>query len=92
MKRGQIPQKYGFTLVEILTAIAVVAILLALLIPALTAVQDTAMRVKQRTQFHSIEVALETFSTDTGDYPPSRWNTPALRSPVASLRSTSCPP
>lgn len=75
MKRGQIHQKNGFTLLEILTAIAVIGILLALLIPALSSVKDTAMKVKQRAQFHSIGVGLEAFYTDTGDYPPSEWNT-----------------
>lgn len=65
----------GFTLVEILTAMAVIAILLAFLIPALSSVEETAMKVKQRAQFHSIEVALEAFSADTGDYPPSTWDT-----------------
>jgi len=86
MKRGHTHQQDGFTLVEILTAITVVGILLALLIPALSMVQETAMKVKQRTQFHSIEVALETFYTDTGDYPPSKWDTATYGRYTASHR------
>lgn len=72
MRGGKV--RAGFTLVEILTTIAVIGILLAFLIPALSKVEKSAVKVKQRAQFHSIEVALEAFSTDTGDYPPSTWD------------------
>jgi prepilin-type N-terminal cleavage/methylation domain-containing protein len=64
----------GFTLTEMLTALAVIAVLLALLIPALSMVQKKAMVVKQRAQFHAIEVALEAFRSDWGDYPPSEFD------------------
>jgi prepilin-type N-terminal cleavage/methylation domain-containing protein len=64
----------GFTLVEMLTALAVIAVLLALLIPALNMVQKKAQTVKQRGQFHAIEVGLEAFRADWGDYPPSEYN------------------
>lgn len=64
----------GFTLVELLTVIGVIAILLAFLIPALTSVEKTALKVKQRAQFHGIEVALEAFHSDMGDYPPSAYS------------------
>ncbi len=63
----------GFTLVEMLTALAVIAVLLALLIPALNMVQKKAQTVKQRGQFHAIEVGLEAFRADWGDYPPSEY-------------------
>lgn len=74
MKRNNIHNKIGFTLVEILTTIAIIAILLGFLIPALRSVEKTAMKVKQRAQFHGIEVALEAFYTDMGDYPPSAYS------------------
>jgi prepilin-type N-terminal cleavage/methylation domain-containing protein len=65
--------RFGFTLVEMLTALAVIAVLLALLIPALNMVQKKAQTVKQKGQFHSIEVGLEAFRSDWGDYPPSAY-------------------
>lgn len=74
MKRGIIKIKAGFTLVEILTAIAVIGILLALLVPALTQVQEKAQNTRQKAQFHGIEVALEAVYNDMGDYPPSAWD------------------
>ena len=71
MKRKSKHNRTGFTLVEILTTIVIIAILLGLLIPALTMVEKSAVKVKQKVQFHGIEISLETFSTDMGDYPPS---------------------
>lgn len=63
----------AFTLVELLTTLTVIGILLALLIPALNQVGKTAMRVKQKAQFHAIGTALEAFRNDYGDYPPSKY-------------------
>lgn len=64
----------GFTLVELLTALAVVAVLLALLVPAFNLITKQALNVRQKGQFNRIEVALEAFRTDFGDYPRSRPN------------------
>ncbi|RKY12706.1 MAG: hypothetical protein DRP65_00320 [Planctomycetota bacterium] len=67
----QFPNRTGFTLVEVLAAVAVIAILISLIVPALTMVKKSADMAKQRAQFHSIEIALEAFRADFGDYPPS---------------------
>jgi len=67
------PVRKGFTLAEILTTLAVVAVLLSLLIPALNTVRKKAQVVKQQAQFHGIEVGLEAFRADWGDYPPSEY-------------------
>lgn len=64
----------GFSVVELLTVLAVMGILVALLIPALNMVRGAADIARQRAQFHSIEIALEAFRTDFGDYPPSAAN------------------
>jgi len=65
----------GFTLVELLTTLAVIGVLLGLLIPALNQVAKTATKVKQKAQFHAIGTALEAFRNDYGDYPPSAYDT-----------------
>jgi type II secretory pathway pseudopilin PulG len=70
-------RKSGFTVVELLTVIGIMAMLVALLIPAVTAVRLTAKRVSQKAQFASIEISLTAFKTDYGDYPPSNWWDPA---------------
>ncbi|MCK5174910.1 MAG: type II secretion system protein [Planctomycetes bacterium] len=61
----------GFTIVEMLTTIAIIAILVSMLIPALNMVRRMAAMVKQKAQFNSIGFALEAFQTDFGDYPES---------------------
>ena len=74
MKLRQIHKRRGFTLVELLTTLAVIGVLLGLLIPALNQVGKMAANVKQKAQFHAIGTALEAFRNDYGDYPPSTWN------------------
>lgn len=63
--------KKAFTIVELLTVMAVIAILIGLLVPALDKVRRIAKDVQQKAQFHSIEVALEIFKNQEEEYPPS---------------------
>jgi type II secretory pathway pseudopilin PulG len=56
-----------------LTALAIVAIMISLLIPAIHKIGETALVVKQKAQFHAIGVGLESFRVDAGDYPPSEY-------------------
>ena len=70
MKRG----KSGLTLVELLTVLAIMALLVGVLIPALSAVKNSAKEAKQKGQFTTIEIALTAFRSDGkgySDYPPS---------------------
>lgn len=69
MKRG----KLGFTMVEILTVVGIIAILVAVLIPALTMVRRIAKETQQKAQLTAIDLALIAFKGDHGDYPPSDW-------------------
>ncbi len=64
-------QKHGFTIIELLTVMSVIAILMALLVPALNKVRRYAKVVKQKGQFHSIEVGLEMYKIEFGEYPES---------------------
>jgi len=64
-------KRSGLTLVEMLTVIAIMATLVALLVPALNTVRRIARETKQKAQFATIELALTAFKNDYGDYPPS---------------------
>lgn len=64
--------KKAFTVVELITAVAIIAILLGVLMPALNMVRKTANNAKQTAQIASIGIAVNMFKNDDGDYPPSR--------------------
>jgi len=66
-------KKLAFTLVELLAVLAIITILVALLIPALTVVRNMAKETQQKGQFATIEMGLTAFKNDYGDYPPSDW-------------------
>ena len=66
----------GFTVVELLVALGIVALLVGLLIPALSAVRNIAKETKQKAQFTAIGLGLIAFKNDYGDYPPSDWSLP----------------
>jgi prepilin-type N-terminal cleavage/methylation domain-containing protein len=67
-------RKTGFTIVELLTVMAVIAMLMGILVPALNLVRKLAKDVNQRAEFHSINVALETYVNEspTQKYPESK--------------------
>ena len=64
-------KKTGFTIVELLTVMAVIMILMSLLVPALSSLRIYALRVKQRNQFRGMDVALEFFYNERDGYPDS---------------------
>ncbi len=66
-------KRTGFTLVELLAALGIIALLAGLLIPAMSMVRRTAKETKQKAQFTIISLALTTFKNDYGDYPGSDW-------------------
>jgi len=61
----------GFTLVELLTAIAIIAILIGILMPALAQIKRIAKETKQKAQLGSIDVGINLYKNDFGEYPPS---------------------
>ena len=68
----------GFTLIEILTVITIIAIMLGILLPALNQVKKIAANAKQKAQNSSIEIGLTLYRNDFGEYPPSHGWDPSL--------------
>lgn len=59
----------GFTLTELLTTIAIIAVLAGALLPALSKAREMAKKRIAREEIHQIEIALRTYVDDYGTYP-----------------------
>ena len=62
----------GFTLIELLVVISILSLLIALLLPALTAARDAAQRVACGSNLRQIGVGVATYQVDHGSLPISK--------------------
>lgn len=64
-------QQRAFTLIELLTVMAIITILISILTPALQTSRTMAKKTAVRAQINAMEVGLVAFSADQGEYVPS---------------------
>jgi prepilin-type N-terminal cleavage/methylation domain-containing protein len=64
------PQKAAFTLIELLTVIAIIAVLMGLLFPALSGAKEQARRADAGTAVRNIVSACKSYYNDYGKFPP----------------------
>ena len=68
-------ERSGFTLVETLVVIAIIAVLASLLLPALARGKESAKVARVRAELYGIGLALDMYATDNGgQIPPVRVN------------------
>ncbi len=61
----------AFTLIELLTSMTIIVLLIGLLLPAIAMVRRMAKETAQKAQLTTIDMSLDSFRNDYGDYPPS---------------------
>jgi general secretion pathway protein G len=64
-------QRRGFTLIELLVVIAIIAILAAIIVPAIVRTKDAAYRNQDMSNMNLIRSALQQYKVDQGGYPPA---------------------
>lgn len=60
----------GFTLMEMMIVIVIIGILASIMLPNYTAIQNSAKNIAVKAIGHTLQVALQSYYTDTGKYPP----------------------
>jgi prepilin-type N-terminal cleavage/methylation domain-containing protein len=65
------PRRPGFTLVELLVVIGIIALLIGIAVPSLARARDVARRSKTAAELAAIGTDLEVFHTDFREYPAS---------------------
>jgi prepilin-type N-terminal cleavage/methylation domain-containing protein len=64
-------RRHAFTLIELLTVIAIIAILTAISFPVFSRTKDSAYRSSDISAMNSLRTALQLYRADQGGYPPA---------------------
>lgn len=76
--RGLLRADRGFTFIEIMVVVAILAILAALVVPRIMGRTDDAKRTAAKVQIRNIEGALQLYKLDNGVYPSTEQGLRAL--------------
>ncbi len=82
----------GFTLIELLTVISIIAVLAALLIPALSSLSKRKYITTAQAELGQIQAAIDSYHAKYGSYPPSSANGVLLHQLFYELSGTTYNP
>jgi general secretion pathway protein G len=78
MKKNRHRKQAGFTLIELMVVVVILAILAGLIIPRFMGETDKAKQAKAKMQIESLESALKMYKLDNGSYPTTEQGLKAL--------------
>jgi general secretion pathway protein G len=78
MKKNKHRRQAGFTLIELMVVVVIIAILAGLIIPRFMGETDKAKQAKAKMQIESLESALKMYKLDNGSYPTTEQGLKAL--------------
>jgi prepilin-type N-terminal cleavage/methylation domain-containing protein/prepilin-type processing-associated H-X9-DG protein len=67
-------KKMGFTLIELLVVVAIIAVLVAILLPALQKARDAAVQAQCAANFHQIGIGMASYVDDNNGFVPYCYN------------------
>lgn len=76
----------GFTVIELLVSIAIVGLLLAMLLPAVQSVRESARRAQCKNNLHQIGLALHNYHENHGCFPIGQYSNTGLLLPFLDQR------
>ncbi len=68
-KKGRAYRQAGFSLIELLIVMSIIALLIGFLAPRLLGMQDRGKETAVRSTMHSIQLALEAYNMENETYP-----------------------